>query len=165
VLASWVGGAIGGAISGIAFWVISQFVGGLARLLLFLAIPFMTLVGLVTGAVIGIQQRRVWRRQRYPVKWWTLANAVGWALGCTLSEVVGEMLLHSSEAVSAFTTMAGPFDEWGNTASHLPFWPFSLLSSDLIPIVVIAVVCGLIGGAITGIPLIRMLRQLESISS
>jgi hypothetical protein len=59
VLASWVGGAIGGAISGIAFWVISQFVGGLARLLLFLAIPFMTLVGLVTGAVIGIQQRRV----------------------------------------------------------------------------------------------------------
>jgi hypothetical protein len=61
--------------------------------------------------------------------------------------------------------MAGPFDEWGNTASHLPFWPFSILSSDLIPIVVIAVVCGLIGGAITGIPLIRMLRQLESISS
>ncbi len=108
------------------------------------ALIFMALSGSMTGVAIGILQQRVLRKQIYLIApQWVWVNLIGWSIGCAVSEF-------SSEAF--FGTLV---------------WPIfiHLETVSILPLIIVSGVAGLTGGAITGIPLVRMLQQSESISS
>ena len=135
--ASLVGGIIGGAGSAVMMCIlVLVFASTLSGPLI--AVLIMGIAGGVTGTAVGYKQKSILERQGSKIDRWILFNAIGWAIVSTASEIVGERLYESAIAI----------------------WPFGILLDSFSPAIMPAVLCGLIGGAITGYPLVRMLRQL-----
>ncbi len=97
---------------------------------------FLAMCGLITGAAIGSRQRRVLRDSSLRKLHWTTINAVSWAIGCTAIVPLSWLLSGG---------MLYPF--------------FGLVGNYLLVSVTLIAVCGLIGGAISGYPLMRALQQ------
>ncbi len=143
--ASLIGGIIGGAISAVAIillslllepigikfhWLYSQDFVFLTDAL------FLAMCGLVTGVVIGYRQRRVLPDPfRFTLRW-ALINAFGWAIGCAI--IVPASWLLYGKTVYPFFGIIGNYAGQG---------------------IITTALCGLVGGAITGYPLMRALQQ------
>ncbi len=134
--ASLVGGIIGGAVSAVIMCILALvFSSSLSGPLI--AVLVMGIAGGITGTAVGYKQKHILERQGLKINRWVLINAVGWTVGCTASEIVGQILYESAIAI----------------------WPFGNLSHSFSPTIIPAVLCGLIGGTITGYPLMRALQQ------
>ncbi len=137
--ASLVGGIIGGAVSAVMMCIlVLVFASTLSGPLI--AVLIMSIAGGVTGTAVGYKQKSILDKQGSDIDNWILINAIGYTIGSTASEIVGRRLYESTIAI----------------------WPFGILLDSFSPAIVPAVLCGLIGGAITGLPLVRMLRQLPT---
>ncbi len=98
--------------------------------------------GAVAGLVLGYFQINAISQRTPSMAAWQITSAIAWAAGCIASELVNKVL------------------------SDTYFWPISFVlatRSSLGSAIAAAAACGFTGGAITGIPLARMLRQSESI--
>jgi hypothetical protein len=146
-------------------------------------------VGTGLGAMIGLLQWIVLRQQVSQAGWWVLATAVGWGLGWAVGgPVVG--IVRRAEVVTLSTGWAvsglwAGLLQWvvlrqqvfgakrwmlvsavigalGWLLGWLTGWVMGgVVGRDLAEIVG-SIVLGLVGGAITGFPLIRLLRHRTS---
>lgn len=92
----------------------------------------LTIAYLLFGAIIGVIQWPVFRREMPNILPWVLANVIGWALGAFISQFVVNLIIT------------------GDVASQM-------LSSTIV-----SGVTGLIAGAVTGIALIWIVRKPEA---
>lgn len=145
ILSSVTGGSIGGLLSTVAVVLVIILFTPIGRNLHIVYSPIFTLVtdalflamcGLITGASIGYRQRRALRDSSLGKLHWTTINALSWATGCAAIVPVSWLLL-------------------GNTL--YPF--FGIVGNNVIQSVTLNALCGLVGGAITGYPLMRALQQ------
>lgn len=143
--ASLTGGIIGGAISAgatIPFALLIYPIGGefhwlyLPSSTLVTDVLFLVMCGLITGATIGHRQRRI-LPDFFRVKLhWTKINALGWAIGC-------------AAIVPASWLLCG--------GTLYPF--FGIVDNYVIQSILSIAVCGLVGGAIIGYPLMHAFQQ------
>lgn len=134
--ASFIGGVIGGALSAVTIFAMAilLFAFASSQVGQLITLTFMGIAGAVTGATVGHKQKNLLKRQGLEINRWVLANTIGWAVGCTMSAILGQILYESF------------------------IWPLGK-AAFLPALLVLAVICGLIGGAITGYPLMRALQQ------
>ncbi len=145
VSASMIGGIIGGAVSAgpvILFPLLLESIGGRFHLLNSQGFGFLSDIiilatcGLITGMVIGYRQRRILSRTLTVDLHWVKVTALGWAMGCAVIVPTSWLL-------------------GGRTL--YPFW--GILGSDAGQSVITIALCGLVGGAISGYPLVRALQR------
>lgn len=115
-----------------AAWSVAYALGLLIVQLLDENILTLAIAYLIFGAIIGIIQWPVFRREMPNILPWVLANVVGWALGAFLSQLVLNAIVTGDEV------------------------------SQLLSSIVISGVTGLIAGAITGLALIWIVRKPEA---
>ncbi len=135
--ASFIGGIIGGALSAVIIFLL-LFVSASSLMGQLTGVVLMGVAGAITGAIIGYMQKNLLQEQGLGIKRWILFNAAAWGIGCATSEIVVEALNET-------------------------LWPFLSLfdrsSPVYLAVIMLAVLCGLVGGAITGYPLMRALQQ------
>ncbi len=96
----------------------------------------LALAGGIAGIALGSAQLRIMRRKMPLIHRWRLINAMGWMLGCMLSAILGIIL------------------------NQNPGWLFVRFERpELTANLLAAISTGLVGGAITGYPLMRALRR------
>jgi hypothetical protein len=145
MVASMIGGIIGGAISAgpvILFPMLLESVGGKFHWLYSQGFGFLSDIiilaacGLITGMIIGYRQRHILSDTLTVNLHWVKVNALGWAMGCAV-------------IVPASWLLCG--------RTLYPFW--GVLGGDAGQNVMTIALCGLVGGATTGYPLIRAVQR------
>ncbi len=140
IVASCIGGIVGGILSDASFFVIDR----LANLLTlvsfsspFMGVLLMAVAGATTGGAVGYFQGNLLQQRSLSRIYWIKVCAIGWATGCMVGEIVGQFVLGTM------------------------LWPLVPIdaTSDKIILALLGVISGLIGGVITGYPLMRMLQQ------
>ena len=140
IAASCIGGIVGGIVSDAAFFLIYRLTNLLPVVSFsspFIGILLMAVAGATTGGVVGYFQGNLLQKRGLSKSYWIRICATGWAIGCMLGEVVGQSVLGTM------------------------MWPLAAIdaASDKIILAIFAMISGLIGGAITGYPLMRALQQ------
>ena len=135
-LASFGGGFIGSGLSAVGVFV------ALVAVLLRLIPPSIELFvilllgsSILTGFVIGYVQGNLLESKRLTKSKWARINATAWAGGCAISAILGQV-----------------FFDYSNWLIFLPVLPNTSA-------IILATVCGLVIGTITGYPLMRALQQ------
>ncbi len=104
-----------------------------------MGVLFMVAAGAMTGGAVGYFQGNLLQQRGLSRSHWITICAIGWAIGCMIGEIVGQSVLGTM------------------------LWPLAAIDAagDKIAFGILAtILCGLMGGAITGLPLVRMLSQL-----
>ena len=160
VLASVVGWGVGGVVLGPVFGVVEPafglLVGGAA-------------VGAIGGAVLGVLQWLVLRRQLARAGWWIVASTVGWAVGGAAFGLVGgavagflQWLVLRRRLARAGWWIAASTVGWAIGPVIVLFGGvIGELDATLIVLLVAVLwgIGGLVGGVITGAVLVWLLRQ------
>ncbi|MDE2994821.1 MAG: hypothetical protein OXU67_13170 [Chloroflexota bacterium] len=160
VLASVVGGGVGGVVLGPVFSVVEPafglLVGGVA-------------VGAIGGAALGVLQWLVLRGRLVRAGWWIVASTVGWAVGGAAFGLVGgavtgvlQWLVLRRRLARAGWWIAASTVGWAIGPVIVLFGGvIGELDAALIVLLVAVLwgIGGLVGGAITGVVLVWLLRQ------
>ena len=160
VLASVVGWGVGGVVLGPVFSVVEPafglLVGGVA-------------VGAMGGAALGVLQWLVLRGRLVRAGWWIVASTVGWAVGGAAFGLVGGVVTGVLQWLVLRRRLARA--GWWIAASTVGWaiGPVIVLFGGVIGgmdaaliVLLVAVlwgIGGLVGGAITGVVLVWLLRQ------
>ncbi len=140
IAASCIGGALGGIVSDAAFFVIYRLTSLLPSVSFsspFMGVLLMVVAGATTGGAVGYFQGNLLQRRGISRSSWIKISALGWAVGCMIGEIVGQSVLGTI------------------------LWPLAPINApgDKFILAILAMISGLIGGAITGYPLMRALQQ------
>jgi MFS family permease len=106
-----------------------------------LKIAVMGASGAIYGAVLSFVQTRWVDREVHLPQNWMLYNFLGWAIGSAISSIISGLLMQDLVWTSEVFKYQGNHPEY---------------------FVLLAALCGLIGGSITGIPFARMLKEQKS---
>ena len=142
-----IGGIIGGTVSAgpvILFPLLLESIGGKFHWLYSQGFGFLSDIiilaacGLITGMTIGYRQQRILAGFLTVNVPWVKVSALGWAMGCAIIIPTSWLLC-------------------GRTL--YPFW--GVIGSDVGQSITTIAVCGLVGGAITGYPLMRAVQRSQ----
>lgn len=97
---------------------------------------FLAMCGLITGATVGHRQSRVLLDSSLGKLHWTAINSLSWGISCAAIVPLSWMLSGG---------MLYPF--------------FGIVGNYLVQSIALIALCGLVGGAFTGYPLMRALQN------